>query len=251
LKKAALFLALATFGMAQTPVLGKNPEFEVASIRPAKQDNNTDIENSNGRFLTHNLTLRRLVAYAYDIDVKQVFGGPNWADRDSYDINAKAPDDRPRRTREEGRQMIQSLLADRFQLVIHREPRQLSGLALVLAKKEPKMGRAKPDEPSGFHGNNTQLTATNVTMEAFARYLASRAPDLDKLVIDKTGLTGGYDFTLEWMREPAGAKPPDTSFDNRPSIFTALEEQLGLRLESAKIPIQAVVIDRAEKPEEN
>lgn len=140
--------------------------------------------------------------------------------------------------------MIQSLLADRFQLIIHREPQQISGYALVVAKKGPKMERAKPDQKdSHTDSNNTHLRAENVTMEAFANHLSY---DIEKLVVDKTGLTGGFNFELDWVPERL-----ESSSDDRTSIFTALQEQLGLKLESAKVSTLAIVVDRAEKPDSN
>jgi uncharacterized protein (TIGR03435 family) len=244
--KSALWIALAALLSAQTPVPEKKVEFEVASIRPAKQDGDHDLDSDRGFFRTHNLTLKRLIASGWEIDIGQVFGGPSWMDSDSYDIAARIPAEFAQQTREKAPLMIRSLLIDRFQLVIHREPREVSGYALVVAKKGPKMERAKPDG-TGSHtnSNNTHLTAKNVTMEAFARSLTSNR-DIGKLVVDKTGLTGGFNFQLDWMPERL-----ESSSDDRTSIFTALQEQLGLKLESAKVTTLAVVVDRAEKPESN
>jgi uncharacterized protein (TIGR03435 family) len=244
MKKLALSIAVAVLMPAQTPVREKRAEFEVASIRPAKDDGDHDSETNKGFFRTHNLTLKRLIARAYAVDTRQIFGGPNWMDSDSYDITARIPAEFAQQTREKVPEMIQSLLADRFQLIIHREPREVSGYALVVAKKGPKMERAKPEE-TGSHAdsNNTHLTAKNVTMEAFANHLSR---DIGKLVVDKTGLTGGFNFELDWMPERL-----ESSSDDRASIFTALQEQLGLKLESAKITTPAIVVDHAERPSEN
>jgi uncharacterized protein (TIGR03435 family) len=231
---------MATLALAQTP------QFEVASIRPAKQDGDHDMDTDKGFFRTHNLTLKRLIASAWEINEAQVVGGPNWIDSDSYDINARIPAEFAQRTDEKVPPMIQSLLAGRFKLVVHREPREVSGYALVAAKKGPKMERAKPDEDdSSADGSNTRLTAKNVTMEALARRL-SRNRDIGKLVVDKTGLTGGFNFELDWIPERA-----ESTSDDRASIFTALQEQLGLKLESAKVSALMVVVDHAEKPGDN
>jgi uncharacterized protein (TIGR03435 family) len=232
--------------MAQPPDAGKKVEFEVASIRPAQQDNRQDSDIDQGRFKAHNLTLKRLIANAYDIDMSLVLGGPNWVDSDSYDINAKIPEDVQQR-RQTVPLMTQNLLAERFRLAIHREQREISGYALAVAPKGVKM---KPSGAGGqsseMHTNNTHLTARNVTMEAFAKYL-SRVHDAGRLVVDKTGLSGGFDFELNWMPEQRETKP-EGALDDRPSLFTALQEQLGLKLESAKVPVSAIVIERAEKP---
>ena len=250
LKSLALPLLLATLTLAQRPTPAKNPEFEVASIRPAVQDGNHDSDTDNGRFVTHNLTLKRLISIAYDVDMKQVFGGPEWIDSDSYDINAKIPAEFARRAPGDVSLMIRSLLADRFHLAVHRELRQLAGYALLQAKQGSKLPRAKPsDGGSDLHSNNTHVTARYETMDQFARYL-SRNRDIGKLVANKTGLSEPFDFELDWAPAQLDSKPYALS-DDRPTIFTALQEQLGLRLEAAKVSVEAVVIDRAEKPEAN
>ena len=219
-------------------------EFEVASIRPARQDGNRDSDTYQGRFVTHNLTLRRLIAKAWDVDESEISGGPNWIDSDSFDINAKIPEEYAHWTPDQFRHMLQSLLADRFQLRIHREPREVSALTLIVAKGGPKMTPAKPgQDDDDISSKDTHLKATNVTMAVFAKRL-SLEPDIGKHVVDKTSLTGRYNFDLDWA-------PARALSDDRPGIFTALQQQLGLKLESARVSIQAVVIDRAEKPSDN
>ncbi len=219
-------------------------EFEVASIRPAKDDGNRDNDTYQGRWVTHNLTLKRLISMAFDVDQDAVIGGPAWVGADSYDINASIPAEYPKWTRDQFRHMQQNLLMDRFKLLVHREPRQIPGYTLVQAKSGPKMAAAKPDEgDSDFSSGSNTLKATNVTMDSFARSL-SRIREISKMVVDRTGLAGRFSFTLEWA-------PTQAESDDHPSIFTAIQEQLGLRLESAKVPVEAVVIDRAEKPSEN
>jgi uncharacterized protein (TIGR03435 family) len=246
MKTLAFSIVMAALLPAQTPNPEKRPAFEVASIRPAKDDGSHDSDTDKGFYRTHNLTLKRLIANAWEIDMAQVFGGPNWIDSDSWDIAARIPAEFAQQTREKVPEMIQSLLADRFQLVIHREPREVSGYALVVAKKGPKMERAKPEQDGSYaDSTNTHLTAKNVTMEALARRL-SRNRDIGKPVVDKTGLTGGFNFELEWMPERL-----ESSSDDRTSIFTALQEQLGLRLESAKVSAMILVVDHAEKPDDN
>jgi bla regulator protein BlaR1 len=236
-------------GHAQTPAPEKLAKFEVATIRPAIDDDDHGSDTIGSLYRTHNLSLKRLISRAFDIDISRIYGGPKWTDSDGYDITAKIPGEFVPQTRDKLPQMIQSLLTDRFQLVIHREPRQVSGYELVVAKKGSKMQPAKPDEGSHSNGSGSHLKAENVTMEGFAKNL-SRNRDIGELVVDKTGLTGGFNFELDWMPERPNAKP-DASIDDRASIFTALQEQLGLKLESAKVPIQVIVIDRAEKPSEN
>lgn len=234
MKTAALLLVMAAWLPAQ--------EFEVASIHVAKDDGDHDNDVDQGRWVAHNITLKRLVAIAWDVDESVVSGGPNWLDSESYDINAKIS--LPKWTRDQFLQMMQSMLADRFQLTTHREARQISGYALVAAKGGPKMAMAQAqDDSSDFSTHNQYLKATNVTMGAFARRL-SRNRDIGKVVVDRTGLAGRFDFELEWA-------PAQAESDDHPGIFTAIQEQLGLKLESAKAPVEAVIIDRAEKPSGN
>ena len=223
-------------------VLVSAQEFEVASIRQAQDDGKRDNGTYQGRWVTHNLTLRRLISMAFDVDEDAVAGGPAWVASDSYDINAKIS--APKWTPDELRHMMQSLLADRFQLAVHREQRQIPGYILMTAKGGARMTAAKPGaDDSDFNSGSNTLKATNVTMASFARSL-SRIREISKLVVDRTGLTGGFDFAMEWS-------PTQIDSDDHPGIFTAIQEQLGLKLEGAKVPVEAVVIDRAEKPSDN
>jgi uncharacterized protein (TIGR03435 family) len=233
----AISVAIAALTFGQT----KAPEFEVASIRPAIPDESRTSKSDNGRFTTHNLTLKDLISLAYDVDAEFISGGPSWVNSESFDINAKVPEDFARHmTVEREQQMIQSLLAGRFQLAVHRETRQIAGYALTVAKNGPKVqASTASDENSQINTNNAHLTAKNATMEGFAKHL-SHTRDVGKLVVDQSGLTGRYNFQLDWAPE-----------NDRPSIFTALQEQLGLKLAAAKVPVLAVVIDRAERPESN
>jgi uncharacterized protein (TIGR03435 family) len=246
----ALLLAMAALSLAQTSPESR-VEFEVAAIRPARQDDNHDSDTNRGRYRAHNLTLKQLVAHAYDIDVKLISGGPKWVDSDIWDIDAKIPAESLQRTRDTVPRMLRSLLDDRFRLVIHREPQQISGFALVLGKTGPKMEQDRQNEGSKMHTRNAHLLAEGVTMEDLAKYL-SRSRDVGKLVVDKTGLPGRFKFELEWKPERTGpTAPQEPASDDRAPIFTALQTSLGLKLQSAKIPISQIIIDRAEKPGEN
>ena len=244
--RLAWFAALGSFALAQSSNPDKKLEFEVASVHPTKDDGHHSSHSDDGFLRMHNYTLKRLIAQAYDLDPSQVLAGPSWVDSDSYDINAKIPDEFAKTTqRDIVPEMLRSLLADRFQLAVHPESRQVPGFDLVIAKKGSKLEAAKPgNDKSSTNGRNTHLKAENISMPSFARTL-SRNSDVGGLVIDKTGLTGGFNFELDWAPDKHDAS------DDRPSIFNALQEQLGLKLESAKITIQAVVIDKAEKPEAN
>src|SRR6185312_1462983 len=208
-------------------------EFEVAAIRPAMDDGDQDIDSDGGYLKIHNLTLKRLVSNAWQIDESAISGGPNWAGSDGFDINARIPRATGATKEDALREMVQNLLADRFHLSIHREARQISGYELVVSKRGAKMDPAQPEQQgSESNSNGSRLSAKNYTMEAFVRRL-SRMRDIGKPVVDKTGLQGGFNFSLEWT--PAALE--QTADAQAPPILTAIQEQLGLKLEAAKITI--------------
>ena len=175
---------------------------------------------------------------AYALGPNQIAGGPAWLDSDRFEILAKA--EQPVDNDLVLMRMLQTLLAERFQLMVHRETRTIPALVLEVAKNGPKLEKAEGKEASTNNGRGL-IDARTITMRRFAEVL-SRQMDLP--VIDGTGLPGAFDLKLEWA--PPNAKP-----DSGPSVFAALQEQLGLRLESRKMPIEILVIDRAEKPSEN
>ncbi|HEU5020611.1 MAG TPA: TIGR03435 family protein, partial [Bryobacteraceae bacterium] len=179
-------------------------------------------------------TLRMFVKYAYDLEDPQLSGGPAWLDRDIYAINARA---NRRVAAGELKQMLQSLLTDRFRLTVHRETRELPVYLLVLAKSGSKLDRG--DENLRAVSSGPTLLRGTMDSARIARQLTLM---LHRTVIDKTGLQGVWKFDLTWA-------PDDVT--TGPSLFTAIQEQLGLKLESGKGPVQVLVIDRAEKPSDN
>jgi uncharacterized protein (TIGR03435 family) len=188
---------------------------------------------------------------AYHLNASyQISAGPSWMDSDSdrFDIVANAPGESAP-TGDDVRRMLQSLLADRFQLKLHRETQERPVYALVVAKNGPKLKESGPDKEfsTTVRGSQTaQLTMTKATMEQLAIQLSGSG--LDRPVLDKTGLAGHYDIALNWIPEYAG---PPASDSNSVNVFTAVQEQLGLRLEPQKAPVEILVIDHAEKPSEN
>jgi uncharacterized protein (TIGR03435 family) len=215
---------------------------------------------------------------AYDVREFQVSGGPGWINTDRYDIMAKAersagaeniPDD-PRKMTDEQRktlgdqmrERLRALLADRFQLTLHRESKEESVYALVIGKGGSKLQQSEAKEGAGPRGmmrmGRGQFSGQGVQLEMLTRSLSSQ---LGRPVIDRTGLKGNFDFKLEWTPDPGqsfafgggppGADAPPPPDPNGPSIFTAVQEQLGLRLESQKGPVEMLVIDKVEKPSEN
>ena len=229
------------------------PTFEAASVKPNKSgDRNVSIRRSPGRFTTTNTTLKMLITFAYDIRGHQLSGGPSWLDSDRYDIVAKAEGADP--SEAQLKQMVQALLADRFQLTIHREMKEMPVYALVVGKNGSKLHQAEGTGPQMRMGRG-QLTAQKVSLELFAKQLATQ---LGRSVIDSTGLKGDFDFKLEWTpdaNQPMGLKEgvdgPAPADSSGPTIFTAVQEQLGLKLEAQKGPVELLVIDRAEKASEN
>ncbi len=277
--------ALQSRGASQdTSKAGASYEFEVASIKPNKAGNNMiRIMFSPNGFEGTNATLQMLVKIAYGVDDNQISGGPNWLSTDHFDINAKmdsaTADALHKLTEDEAKlerqHMLQALLADRFKLAFHRETKELAMYALVVAKNGPKLQAAKPGDtyPNGIKGpdgvgrpgvmrmGRGELTGQGLPMSALARLLTQQ---LGRTVTDKTGLTVKYDFTLKWTPDegeaamfrgadpgPQGSASTTSADSSGPSIFTAIQEQLGLKLESQKGPVEILVIDHAEQPSEN
>jgi uncharacterized protein (TIGR03435 family) len=230
------------------------PAFEVASIRPSLDPSSGGgIYESTGRISAKNVTLRRCVRGAYDVPEPQVIGGPKWVDQDRYYIEATAAEPA---VGHELMRMLQTLLADRFKLVLHRERRTVPGYRLVLGKGGLKAQASAPDSGSAGNSRRGRIEAKGYSMAQLSLKLAEA---LKQPLLDATGVAGKFDFKLEWTPDDMQAKPP--SADQRagnaleagaaPSIFEALQEQLGLKLESGKFPAEVLVIDSAEKPSEN
>ena len=222
------------------------PRFEVASIKPSG-DATRDTSGSksgHGRLTMNNVTLKRCIMGAYAIGPNQIVGGPEWLDSLRYSIAAKA-DTAAGDT--ELMAMLRTLLADRFKLALHRETRPLQVFVLEVAKNGPKLEASK-DAESRTSNQRGSIEARKATMARFAEILSRQ---MDFPVVDRTGLEGVFNLKLEW--DPESGKPAraDAAPDNRPSIFTAIQEQLGLRLRAQKAPVEVLVIDHAEAPNEN
>jgi bla regulator protein blaR1 len=216
--------------------------FEVVAITPSKPSSEgiNIRSDASGTLHVENATLKNLIQFCYEVTDDRITGGPKWMDADRFDIAAK-PETRSRP--EHVLLMMQRLLADRFQLVLHRESKEARVYELVVAKAGPKLREPKDDQEPGLQGQKGRITARATPMAIFARYLSQR---LGQPVVDKTGLPGSYDFTLQY--EPDGANDAAAA---GPSIFAALQEQLGLRLQPGKGPVDVLVVDRAEKPSDN
>jgi len=261
-------LLLAVAATAITPLAHtQDPpkQFEVASIKPADPNGRgMRVQMApGGRLNANGVTVKFLIQQAYNVKDFQITGGPNWIGSERYDISTKAEGE-GQITHEQLRTMMQGLLADRFQLAFHRETKEMPIYALVVGKNGPKMHateRAPDGDREGRGGaqirtSRGQITAQGMSMTMLSNQLSNR---LGRNVLDKTGLTGNYDFTLEFTPEgmqgmgprEGGADAPPPVDSPGPSIFTAVQEQLGLKLESQKGPVEILILDRIEKPSEN
>jgi uncharacterized protein (TIGR03435 family) len=261
------------------------PSFEVASVKPNHSGTSRRFFSFGdpGRFTATNVTAKMIIEFAYNVKDFQLSGGPSWINSEGYDINAKVDDSLAEQLQklpleqrlDQNRLMLQPLIADRFKLKLTRETKELPVNALVVAKGGPKLTSTAftPPDPSssnpatppngpgiGFNGIG-KLVATDMPVSALADVLPMQADLGGRMILDQTGLAGKYDFTLQWTPVnpvmtiggvtlpplPGAAAPvPDG-----PSIFTAIQEQLGLKLESTKGPVDTIVIDHVEEPSEN
>ncbi len=235
------------------------PAFEVATVKPnlSKDSNATMRVDPGGRFRAVNAPVFWLIAGAYatfqgPLRPSQIVGAPGWLESERYDINATAGDGAALpidATVVATRPLLQSLLEDRFKLRTHVEIRQLPIYALVRAKADGPLGPkfapssvecAKEAARCGFKGGPGRVTGTAITNEVLMQLMALAT---DRVVVDRTGLTGRFDIELEWS--------PDQTATDQPSIFTAVQEQLGLKLESTRGPVEVLVIDHVERPTED
>ena len=289
---ASLNLVVLAVTIALARSQGVAPEaterFEVATVRQNKNSvrSGPGFSGQPGRFSAEDVTLQDLITFAYELQPFEIFGVPDWATSDRFDIAAtmqppptgSAPGPRNRR-------LLRALLADRFTLVAHEERREVPVYTLVMARADRKLGaRLRPFEgvcaekfaappslpaqlPSQLPAPSKdptpcilgvgvgRLSARGIGVSDLSRTLATFAA-IRRRVIDRTGLTGQFDYDLEWtpMVAPTGVPAPavpTASSDGPPNVFTALQEQLGLKLESTKEVIPVLVIDSVNQPSEN
>jgi uncharacterized protein (TIGR03435 family) len=252
----------ASSGLCQQKPDTARLEFDVASIKPAPPGvAGGGIKPLPGgqTYIAQNAPVKLIILLMYHLNRRQVSGGPAWLDTELYDIEAKS--DTPH-SLDDLHIMFQNLLVDRFKLQFHNESRILPAYELVVDKSGPKLQENNspehfdiPIQPLG----RGRIQATHCSMSYFSWLLSQM---LDRPVLDQTGLSQHYDFKLEWAPEPppdagirgdAGATPPPRELPpaSGPDIFTALREELGLKLESHKGPVDVMVIDRIERPSTN
>jgi uncharacterized protein (TIGR03435 family) len=257
---AGLFLAGPIIG-AQATVASptanaapKTPAYDVVSIKPDKTDSGrVSISIDDGNFNASNVSLKMMILGAWGLKDAQVVNLPKWGDSLRFDIKAKIIDPDKKLlaalTPEQFRSMQQPILLDRFQLKFHHEKKLLPIYDLVVIKSGPKFKETTAADDASHSGigiHNTNLTAIGVTLSSLADRLSDQ---VSRIVADKTGLAGKYDFQLNWSPDDAG--PPAADSSAPPDIFTALEEQLGLKLQPGKAEVETFVIDQAQPPSEN
>lgn len=250
-RSASIAILITTFACAALC-----QQVEVVSVKPNKSVlHNSSFRTSQGRLTATNISLRGLIVRAYGLKDYQV-EGPDWLVSERFDVAATFPEalpTGPEKFTAAFQAMMRSMLADRFQLVVHREQKLRPVYALVTAKSGIKFKEAHRCDSHNQNSNNTRYVATCVSMDTFAAFLATRGRDLpaDLPVLDGTGLQGFYDFTLDWVLDStpsASNKAGIPTIGDSPSGATlpvALEEQLGLRLETRSASVDILVVDSA------
>lgn len=231
------------------------PSYDVATIRPnISGSGDTSVNTRRTTLQATNITVRDLLQNAFSVRRSMIFGLPGWAESTRYDINAKVLDADPAQlkdlTPEQRRIMVRTLCEDRFALKWHFETRILPDYEIVLAKGGAKFQQSAPGgQQSGTSMHDYDLTVTAVPLSNFTNILSQI---LNRPVVDRTGLSGNYDFHLKWTPDQAtGSNDAAQGTDVPPPLFTALQEQLGLKVQTGKDPIQVLVIDRITIPAEN
>ena len=235
-----------------------NLAFEVATIKPSNPEvrGQSLLVNRSGLFTTTNSTLNDLISFAWDLHVRQIVNGPSWLESERFDVTAK-PEQPGIPNATQLRTMVQKLIGERFGLAFHKETRNLSAYVITVVKSGHKL--AKNDSGGilpGFGGRGPgAIGVRNSTMTEFAGFLQGRL--LDRPVVDQTGLSGKFDFQFEWRPEQLGGQPGATppplppEVEARSDMFTAFQEQLGLKLESTRTAVEVYVIDKVQKPSDN
>jgi uncharacterized protein (TIGR03435 family) len=253
---ALIVSGVGMFG--QTPAARpKFDAFEVATVKRADPDERSRLLMMQGdhKFIGKNFTLKLLIAAAYDMNPVTISGGPEWVGSEHFDIVAVTPGD-VRPTRAEQMTMLRGLLTERFKLTFHRESKEFSIYELQVAKGGAKMKASSAASdvppvvgPGVVYPQKIELPGRNANMADFVAVMQRAI--LDRPVVDKTGLTGRYDFDLVWAQDETqfGGEVPVASADApSPPLFTAMQEEMGLRLEATKGPVDAIVVDKVERP---
>ena len=239
---AGLLVAPCCVAQAQSAAAAQT-KFEVASVKPSPPDRKFfQMRVPQGTEMSETgISLWNLIQLAFDVEQNQM-SAPDWTKSQNFDIEAKT-EGGVSLTREQMMPLVQQLLAERFKLTYHRETKDIPGYALVVAKSGPKLHAAKDGAPKGGNILRDGIQVPSATMKILAAMLSY--PLGQQPVVDKTGIAGDYEIKLSYA-------PQDATDSTLPSIFTAMQEQMGLKLEAQKVPVDMIVIDHMEKvPTEN
>jgi uncharacterized protein (TIGR03435 family) len=239
------------------PLTSADPAFEVATIKPSNPDGPGRGGAEGGGIVMRGTSLANLLRFVYDIHPNQIIGAPTWVTSDRYDIIAKVEGDATP-TQDQLKIMVGKLIADRFQLAFHREQKELPVYSVTVAKSGVKITKneLKNDAVGVIFRGPGSVAFNNAAMDDLCRMLQTAA--LDRPVVNKTGLSGKYDFTLIWTPEQLLTAPanvnalqsPDKA-ELPPDIYGAMQQQLGLKIDAAKLSTEVLVIDKVEKPSDN
>ncbi|HZQ44721.1 MAG TPA: TIGR03435 family protein [Acidobacteriaceae bacterium] len=247
------WLDAQTIESVQPMASDAHPSFEVATI---KQSDSTDqkhrFEIHGRRIVIENQTVNSMIRMSYGIHARQIVNAPSWTDSERFDVQG-VPDVDGQPNMVQFHEIVRRLLEDRFGLKLHTEKREMARYTLTIAKGGPKMEATKgspdalPDTRVTGNGTSRSMQMVNVSMADVARNLQR---ELDRPVVDETGLKGRYDFTVKWLRADAApaADDPDSAL---PGIFTALQEEVGLKVEPSKGDVDVLVIEHVERPSSN
>ncbi len=258
--KSLLVGALTVSALGQIPVSSgssdssaSTPRFQVATIKPSHPEESRTMQYQGNRFTTTDTSVVELLKYAYGLHEQEIVGDPKWMTTQKFDLvgDSESP---TKPSADEFKKMVQNLLTDRFHLAAHREMRDLSVFAIVPAKGGPKLTKSArpPDGPPTVGYSPGQLTVANATMADLATFLQRFVTD--RAVFDLTGIAGKYDLTLQWAPDDLQTDASRHGADENnsfPGLFTAIQEQLGLKLQEEKRPARVFVVDRVDMPSDN
>jgi uncharacterized protein (TIGR03435 family) len=267
-RTAKLLIGL-TLAASCVMVVAQRAEFEVASVKLHTSDDQRVmmVAQPGGRFVAENIPLRLLIRTAFQLQDDQIVGGPEWLATDRFDIEARASDTAPGSLNTQLLTMLRSLLEDRFKMTTHDEKRQLAVFALERTTRDGALGPglrptacpelavdlSGPKRCANIQTGFGSLNLRGMPLSQFTPYLS---PFVNRIVVDRSALEGRYDLDLKWTPEPRGqdldrAGAPPVGDPNAVSIFTAIQEQLGLRLNATRDTVEVLVIDTLEHPTPN
>ena len=230
---------------AQTP--NRRPTYDVATVKLDTSAGPKSNRASADQFISTNQTLKQLVVLAYEVQPYQV-SGPSWMESVHFDITGKYP---PGTKPHDRWLMLRSLLEDRFHLTVHHDTKEMTGYALIVAKGGFKLKPSDPGEGSTSGGNQGRIWTFNARKIEMSTLAYELADSLGDVVVDETGLTGVYDFQLRWASDDMSS-PAGTDANPAPSLFTALQDTLGLTLQRQEVPVDVIVVDQVDRvPTEN